>query len=403
MFSALTVASPLPNSAPVWVGSSRMRTSPARTCWPWRTRMSCTTPPSRFETTCSLELGTTRPWPRTVRSSSVSAAQTKKAPMKATMNHNSMFDAVRGLIRVVRSSRWVPCMRLCRFRPHDLLQHIVARAVGDDLALVHQDDALDQLEQRRAVRDEDQGAALQLLLEPLDQSAFGLRVHRAGRLVHDEDRRPARKRPGDRDGLALPARKPLSAIREPQVVAVGDLAHELVGAGYLRGAQQFLVGHSGPAERDILAHRARQKHALLHRRADIGPKASRIELADVGAVDHDQPFLGRIEAEDEACDGRFAGSDPAEQGDMLAGLHREAEAVERPLGRAGIAEADVSELDLAFDSGELERLALRPLGRHLHHLVDLAVGGPRRGDAREQLRDLGQRRDRPASADGAGG
>ena len=35
---------------------------------------------------------------------------------------------------------------------------------------------------------------------------------------------------------------------------------------------------------------------------------------------------------------------------MLAGLDGEAEPVERPLGRARIAEADVAELDLALDS-----------------------------------------------------
>ena len=34
---------------------------------------------------------------------------------------------------------------------------------------------------------------------------------------------------------------------------------------------------------------------------------------------------------------------------MLAGIDGEAEAVERPLGRARIAEADVAELDLALD------------------------------------------------------
>src|SRR3954451_14512370 len=112
--------------------------------------MSWTIPPSRFETIWSRELGMTRPWPRTVRSSSVSEAQTKKVSMKATTNQSSRFEAVRGLIRVVRSSRWVPCIRVSGcLGPHDLLEHVVARPVRDDLPLVHQDDPLDELEQRR--------------------------------------------------------------------------------------------------------------------------------------------------------------------------------------------------------------------------------------------------------------
>src|ERR1700744_5707097 len=75
------------------------------------------------------------------------------------------------------------------------------------------------------------------------------------------------------------------------------------------------------------------------------PIFSRIEPADVGAVDHHPPFLGRIEAEDEAQDGRLARPDRAEQGDMLARLDREPDAVERLLGGARIAESDVAELD----------------------------------------------------------
>src|SRR3954469_8220120 len=226
--------------------------------------MSWTIPPSRFETIWSRELGMTRPWPRTVRSSSVSEAQTKKVSMKATTNQSSRFGAVRGLILVVGSSRWVPCksgLYLGCLGPHDLLENVVARPVRDDLALLQQDDSLDELKQRRTMGDEDQGSALQLLLKPLDQPPLGLGVHRAGRLVHHHDRRPAGERARDRDRLALAAGQALAPVREPEVVAVGDLAHELMGAGDLGGADQLLVAHLGAPERDILAHRPGQQHA----------------------------------------------------------------------------------------------------------------------------------------------
>jgi hypothetical protein len=53
--------------------SSRISSWPAFTCWPVLTRIASTTPPSRLETVWSCELAITRPWPRTVRSSSVEA------------------------------------------------------------------------------------------------------------------------------------------------------------------------------------------------------------------------------------------------------------------------------------------------------------------------------------------
>ncbi len=61
--------------------------------------------------TWSCELGITRPWPRTVRSIRVKPAHRKKMMTKVAISHSNMFDAARGFRRVVRSSRWVPCIR----------------------------------------------------------------------------------------------------------------------------------------------------------------------------------------------------------------------------------------------------------------------------------------------------
>ena len=120
-----------------------------------------------------------------------------------------------------------------------------------------------------------EGAALQLLLEPLDQRRLGLRVHRAGRLVEDQHRRAAGERAGERDRLALAARQALAAVGEPEVVAVGDRAHELVGAGKLGGAEHLLVvDMASRPSADILAHRAGQQHALLQRGADVSAACS---------------------------------------------------------------------------------------------------------------------------------
>jgi hypothetical protein len=85
-----------------------------------------------------------------------------------------------------------------------------------------------------------------------------------------------------------------------------------VRAGQLGGPKQFLIVDMGAPETDILAHRAGQEHALLQGGADVAPQFQRIELADVGAVDHHQPLFGRVEAEDQPGDGRLPRTYPPE-------------------------------------------------------------------------------------------
>src|SRR3546814_4572309 len=84
---------------------------------------------------------------------------------------------------------------------------------------------------------------------------------------------------------------PTAAIGELEVVTVGELAHEAMRARKLRRPQHPGIVDPGPLARDVLAHRARQKHAVLHRDADLRAHRTGIILEDVGAVDHHQHFL----------------------------------------------------------------------------------------------------------------
>ena len=53
---------------------------------------------------------------------------------------------------------------------------------------------------------------------------LGLRVHRRGRVVEDQDPRVGEQRPGDRDPLALAARERQPALADQRLVAVGEAA-----------------------------------------------------------------------------------------------------------------------------------------------------------------------------------
>ena len=75
-----------------------------------------------------------------------------------------------------------------------------------------------------------------------------------------------------------------AAVGEAKVVAVGDLAHELVRARNLGGAHQLLVIHAGAFQRDVLAHRAGQQHALLHDQRGAAAEPAHVQFGLRDAV-----------------------------------------------------------------------------------------------------------------------
>jgi hypothetical protein len=99
---------------------------------------------------------------------------------------------------LIRSSRFpVSVSDAGCLGPGELVQHGFARSVRGDPPLVDHDDALHELEQHRAVSDEDQGAVLEFFLQPVDQAGLGLLVHGARRFVHQHHRWLPGKRAGD--------------------------------------------------------------------------------------------------------------------------------------------------------------------------------------------------------------
>jgi hypothetical protein len=215
------------------------------------------------------------------------------------------------------------------------------------------------------------------------QLRLGHLVHRTGRFVEDDELRLAGKRAGERDRLALTARQSLASIGKDKVVAIGDTTDGGVRSRHLRDTQHLCIIDAGAAERDILAHRAAQQHAVLDRGTHAAAQHLRIILAHVGAIDHHHALLRRVQAENEARDRRFAGSDLAKQRNALARRNDEVEAVERLFGRTRIAEFDTAQFDAAINPGRLQRGFTRLLRPCFHHRIDLAIGGARRRQARQ--------------------
>ena len=123
--------------------------------------------------------------------------------------------------------------------------------------------------------------AQQLLLEPLANE----RIDRPERLVHEQDRRVRRERPGDADSLALAARQ---LRREPRAVrgrVETDEREQLLGAcppPSLGPAEQARHG------RDVLEHGlVREQAGLLDHVADAAAQLDRVARLDVHAVEQD--------------------------------------------------------------------------------------------------------------------
>ena len=277
------------------------------------------------------------------------------------------------------------------------------RPVGDNASPVEDDQAFDQRQERRAVCDQNQGIFADHLGQLLLDDIFAARVHRAGRLVHDQDVGPAQQRARHRDRLALAARQAVAALADRQVVAFRVLADEVIDAGQLRCLQRVGIVGVGRGDGDVVAHRAAKQEQVLRHVADIAPEIDRVDLSNVGPVDHDCAFGRRIEADHHLGDRRLARPDTTDEADRLARADLEADASEDLDVLVRIGEADVFEADLAAQIGAVQKhLIFRQLGRLFHDGVQRAQRGHRLMIAGHQLRRGAERAERTARQDDAG-
>ena len=85
-----------------------------------------------------------------------------------------------------------------------------------------------QRDRGQPVGDDQRRAALHHLAQRQLDPGLGVRVDRRGGVVQDQDPRVHQQRAGDRDPLALAARERQAALADARVVAVGQVADELV-------------------------------------------------------------------------------------------------------------------------------------------------------------------------------
>ena len=217
---------------------------------------------------------------------------------------------------------------------------LVGRADLLHAPVVHDHDAIGQLQRLLLVVGDKQAGDVQLVVKPQQPAAqvlAHLRVERAKRLVEQQHLRAHGQRPGQRDALPLSAGQ-LRGIARRQAVELHELqqvAHLLANGGFRRARRP---GLHAKAEGDVLEDRqVPEERVVLEDEADA--TALRGLARGVDAVEVHATLLGRLQAADDAQQRRLARSGRPQQRDQLAGLHGEIDAIERRVRAEAVRDA----------------------------------------------------------------
>src|SRR5215813_13748303 len=290
-------------SAPLMVGSSSIRTSPAFTACPSCTLTARTTPVSNGWMILVRPVATILPVadatmsivPQLAHASAAQNSRMRVAPMARPIGEGgvSTISSAAGrnassALRRSRACRSGTALRtgcagaaaLADFMDSCLqpmqrgvtaagLDQRVMAAVLGHAAAFERDDAVGRPHRRQPVRDDQHRASLGDRLHVALDDPLALVVEGARRLVEDQDARIADEGAGDGDALALATREGRAALADDRVVAFGQLEDEFVRPRQPCRRDDALHRHGGVGEGDILAHRAVEQHVLLQDDADL--------------------------------------------------------------------------------------------------------------------------------------
>ena len=196
------------------------------------------------------------------------------------------------------------------------------------------------------MRQDQRGASGHQPIQRLLDHRLVLRVHRRQRLVQHQDRRVAQQRPGDGDALALAARQARAAFADHGLVAVGQRLDEVVRVGGAGDGDEVGLAGVGAAQTQVVLDRAVEQVGVLCHHRDHPAHCLGIERAQVVAADTHRAALRIVQTEQQADDGRFAGTAGADNADTLAGGDAERQALMRGAPAAGVGEAHGVERDV---------------------------------------------------------
>src|SRR5438093_1752457 len=207
-----------------------------------------------------------------------------------------------------------------------LLEDLLRRADLLDAPVVHDDDAVSDLEGLLLVMRDEHTGHVQLVVEPPEPLAELLAhpgVERSERLVEEEHLRLGGERACERDALALAAGK----LRRPRALVPLELDQSQQLPHALADARPRHLPHAQP-EGHVLEHAEMpEERVVLEDEAHVALGHGRV--GHVLVVVADGARVGRFEAGDDAQQRRFPRAGGAEEGQQSAARDLEADLAER--------------------------------------------------------------------------
>ncbi len=279
-------------------------------------------------------------------------------------------------------------------------------------APIQPDHSVGRPRERLGVRDEDRRTALHQAAQAVHQLRLALGVEARRGLVEHEDRRIAQQRARDADALALAAGEAGALRPELGVIALRQLADELVRRRRARGPLDLLVARLDPVG-DVLAHAAGEQDGVLEHDRHLLAHPGQRAVAHVAAVDRRRALRRVVEARDERAERRLAGARGAHDRHARAGRHVQRDIAQRgPL--VSVAERHAVERDVPACAAA--SMGVRALLEHVvlgEQLGDAVRARHPRGDLGDlarhaahrvvRLARVGDEHDQLSGADRAGG
>src|SRR5215217_4759774 len=148
---------------------------------------------------------------------------------------------------------------------------------------------------------------------------LALDVEASHRLVQDQDGGAADDGPRYSDPLSLAAREGVAPLADDGLVPIFELHYEVVGVGRFGGLDNLLRGGVQLAIGDVLLDGGAEEDRVLEDDPDLLAQGLELVVLYVSPIDPDGAASGFVQAEDQADEGRLAGSRSADQRHPLAG------------------------------------------------------------------------------------
>src|SRR5262245_36510264 len=167
---------------------------------------------------------------------------------------------------------------------------------GGDAAILDLKNPTAMFQRTRPVRNDEGRSAAHQSFHGLHNPAFGFHIHRAGRLIEDENGSILEKRAGQRDALALAAGQSHASLAHKRLVAFRQAGDEIVNVGGSGGSDDVPLAGARPGVGDVLRNAGGKQNRLLQNDGELIAQIRQGVVAQIHAIEQNGPGRGVEEA-----------------------------------------------------------------------------------------------------------